>query len=69
MAADNRLPMPGGEITREYKGQKLIVRVLQHGFEFEGAVYKSLSAVAKAITGTHCNGYLFFRLTKEGGAK
>jgi hypothetical protein len=34
-------------------------------FEFEGDVYKSLSAVAKAITGQHCNGYYFFRLGKE----
>ncbi|MCX7428722.1 MAG: DUF2924 domain-containing protein [Planctomycetia bacterium] len=69
VAVDNRLPPPGQEIMREYKGQKLIVRVLQHGFEFEGEVYKSLSAVAKAITGTHCNGYLFFRLGGQGGEK
>ena len=38
------------------------------GFEFEsGAVHPSLSAVAKAITGSHCNGYLFFRITGKGG--
>lgn len=43
----------------------LQVAVLPHGFEFEGEVYKSLSAVAKAITGQHCNGYHFFRLRKE----
>jgi hypothetical protein len=61
--------MPGQELTREYKGQTLLVRVLPHGFEFEGEVYKSLSAVAKVITGTHCNGYLFFRLRGQGGAK
>ena len=59
----------GHELTREYKGQTFLVRVLPHGFEFEGEVYKSLSAVAKAITGTHCNGYLFFRLDRQGGAK
>ena len=69
MAPDARLPMPGQELTREYKGQTLVVRVLPHGFEFEGEVYKSLSAVAKAITGTHCNGYHFFRLNGQGGAK
>ena len=69
MRPGRRLPMPGQEITREYKGQKLIVRVLSDGFEFEGEVYKSLSAVAKAITGQHCNGYLFFRLGGQGGAK
>jgi hypothetical protein len=36
--------------------------VLADGFEYAGQVYASLSAVAKAITGSHCNGYLFFRL-------
>ena len=62
---DNRLPPPGTIITREYKGQTLQLMVLPTGFEFEGDVYKSLSAVAKAITGQHCNGYHFFRLGKE----
>ncbi len=60
---DDRLPPPGTIITRQYKGHVLQVRVLAEGFEFEGEVYKSLSAVAKAITGQHCNGYHFFRLT------
>ncbi len=69
VAGDNRLPMPGATITRQYKGQMLEVHVLPDGFEFEGEVYKSLSAVAKAITGTHCNGYLFFCLNQQGGAK
>jgi hypothetical protein len=69
ISPDHRLPMPGQEIMREYKGQTLIVRVLDHGFEFEGEVYKSLSAVAKKITGAHCNGYFFFRLNGQGCAK
>jgi Protein of unknown function (DUF2924) len=59
-----RLPPPGTILTRLYKGETLQVRVLRHGLEFEGTVYPSLSAVAKAITGSHCSGYLFFRLTK-----
>ncbi|MFL5240590.1 MAG: DUF2924 domain-containing protein [Gemmataceae bacterium] len=62
---DTRLPPPGTVITRGYKGETLQVRVQPNGFEFEGEVYKSLSAVAKAITGQHCNGYHFFRLGKE----
>jgi hypothetical protein len=66
---DRRVPIPGSVITRVYKGQSLEVQVLADGFEYEGETYKSLSAVAKQITGTHCNGYHFFRLTKEGGAK
>jgi hypothetical protein len=66
---DDRLPLPGAIITREYKGQRLEVKVLPRGFEFEGEVYKSLSAVAKAITETHCNGYLFFGLNKKSQSR
>ena len=62
---DDRLPLPGTILVREYKGQTVQVRVLENGFEHDGEVYRSLSAVAKAITGTHTNGYLFFRLRKE----
>jgi hypothetical protein len=69
VSPDDRLPMPGAVVTRQYKGQTLEVRVLPHGFEFEGEVYKSLSAVAKKVTGQHCNGYYFFRLAGHGGAK
>lgn len=64
---DGRLPMPGAVITRDYKGERLQVHVLRDGFEYEGEAYKTLSAVAKAITGTHTNGFLFFRLGKYGG--
>ncbi|MBX3399476.1 MAG: DUF2924 domain-containing protein [Gemmataceae bacterium] len=62
--ADRRLPPPGSTLTRVYKGARLQVRVLASGFEYAGVVYPSLSAVAKAITGSHCNGFLFFGLTK-----
>jgi hypothetical protein len=65
LQGDDRLPPPGALLTRQYKGEDMQVRVLEGGFEYDGAVYKSLSAVAKAITGSHCNGYLFFGLTKE----
>jgi hypothetical protein len=64
---DDRLPSPGTVITRKYKGVVLRVKVLEQGFEYEGEVYASLSAVAKAITGAHYNGFLFFNLTKKGG--
>ena len=67
MAPDRRLPLPGAVLTRPYKGQLLQVTVLQSGFAYEGQVFASLSAVAKAITGSHCNGYLFFRLAKTKG--
>ena len=60
---DQRLPPPGTILTRPYKGQLVQVQVLTEGFAYGGRVYASLSAVAKAITGSHCNGYLFFRNT------
>lgn len=66
-SGNSRAPLPGTVLARIYKGETLQVKVLPAGFEYEGEVYKSLSAVAKKITGSHCNGYLFFRLTKEGG--
>ena len=59
--ADDRLPPAGTILTREYKGAVVQVQVLQQGFEYRGQVYKSLSAVAKAVTGSHVNGYAFFR--------
>jgi hypothetical protein len=65
--ADDRLPPPGTVITRKYKGEVLQVKVRPDGFEYEGVVYTSLSAVAKQITGSHCNGFLFFRLAGKGG--
>ena len=65
--ADDRLPPPGTVITRKYKGEVLQVRVRSDDFEYEGKVHASLSAVAKAITGSHCNGFLFFRIGGKGG--
>ncbi len=64
---DDRLPPAGTVLTREYKREVVQVLVLRHGFEYQGKVYKSLSAVAKAVTGSHCNGYFFFRLGNQGG--
>ena len=55
--------MPGALITRHYRGRMVQVRVLADGFEYEGVTYRSLSAVAKVVTGSHWNGWLFFGLT------
>ena len=60
---DHRLPPPGTILARPYKGQLVQVQVLTEGFAYAGRVYASLSAVAKAITGSHTNGFLFFRNT------
>jgi hypothetical protein len=62
---DHRLPMPGTILTRIYKGREIRVQVLSEGFEYEGQRYASLTAVAKAVTGSHWNGMLFFGLDKK----
>jgi hypothetical protein len=59
---DPRLPAVGQVLVRRYKGQTVEVRILAQGFEFAGVMYPTLSAVAKAITGSHVNGFHFFRL-------
>ena len=69
VAPDDRLPMPGAVLTRRYKGRSVEVRVLPHGFEYEGEVYRSLTAVAKKVTGTHWNGYHFFRIAQKGNGE
>ncbi len=66
LPTDDRLPRPGTILTRRYKGRTVQVEVLEHGFTFEGQVYRSLSAVAKAVTGSHCSGHFFFGLTAKG---
>ena len=62
---DPRLPKVGTTITKEYKGKTLRVRVLKRGFEYEGDEFRSLSAVAKEITGSTWNGFLFFGLAER----
>lgn len=66
---DSRIPMPGTVLTREYKGELVQVTVLPNGFDYDGEVYPSLSAAAKAITGSHTSGFLFFRLNGNGGRR
>ncbi len=65
--APARTPLPGMLITRRYKGQLIQVRILADGFEYLGERYRSLSAIAKQITGSHCSGNRFFQLTNSTG--
>ena len=58
----------GSTLTREWRGQEVRVTVVDGGFECGGVVYKSLSAVAAAMTGSHWNGRLFFGLTARKGS-
>ena len=61
-ARDRRLLSPGTVLVRKYKGQVLQVTVLDQGFRHAGATYRSLSAVARAITGSRWSGLVFFGL-------
>jgi len=62
VAKDSRLPTAESQITRRYKGRTIAVTVLGDGFEYLGERYRSLTAIAKAITGSHMNGFRFFGL-------
>lgn len=57
--------LPGAQLVRKYKGEQIVVTKLPKGFEWKGEVYRSLSAIAKAVTNSHWNGNLFFRVGKE----
>ena len=64
--SDWRLPKEGTVLRRNYKGRLHTVKVTAAGFEYNGQPFRSLSAVAFAITGTRWNGYTFFGLGGEG---
>jgi hypothetical protein len=61
-ACDPRLPVAGEWLHREFQGQTVSVEVLEKGFRFQEMVYKSLSAVARHVTGVQWNGFSFFGL-------
>jgi len=63
--ADPRNPVVGTKLIREWDGVAHTVTVLKDGFDWGGQRYKSLSAVARAITGTRWNGYRFFGLRER----
>ena len=62
--ADNR-PIAGTRLIRQWQGAEHHVTVLADGFEYQGRPYKSLSAIARAITGTRWNGLIFFGLKSQ----
>ena len=59
---DSRMPAAGTQLIKRYKDQTLTVTVLENGYQYEERLYKSLSAIARQVTGTQWNGYLFFGL-------
>lgn len=65
LPADSRLPMAGTVLVKSYKGRSVQVRVLPNSFEYEGEQYKSLTAIARIVTGQkNINGFHFFKLGK-----
>lgn len=70
---DPRLPKPGEILHREHHGKVIEIKVLEHGFEFDGRTWRSLSAIAREVTGVVWNGYLWAglvkRVAKKGGAQ
>jgi Protein of unknown function (DUF2924) len=62
---DSRLPRPGTLLTRQFKDRKIVVKVLEHGFEYQSQRYRSLSAIAREVTGTRWNGLSFFGLVER----
>ncbi len=67
--AKMRVPRVGTTLVREWKGQQIRVVVHEQGFEYGDSIFTSLSAVAKAITGSHWSGPLFFNLRSRRKAK
>jgi len=63
MITDPRTPVVGTRLIREWDGVEHTITVLRKGFEWQGRQYKSLSAIARAITGTRWNGFRFFGLS------
>ena len=62
----NDRPISGTRLIRDYQGIEHCVTVRDNDFEYQGRPYKSLSAIARAITGTQWNGVVFFGLRSSG---
>ena len=62
----NDRPISGTRLIRDYQGVEHCVTVRDNDFEYQGRPYKSLSAIARAITGTQWNGVVFFGLRSSG---
>jgi hypothetical protein len=63
----NKMPIAGTRLIREWQGVDHCVTVRRHDFEYQGRPYKSLSSIARLITGTRWNGWIFFGLKNTRG--
>ena len=57
---------PGTRLLRQWNGKTHQVMAIENGFEYEGKRYKSLSVIARLITGTRWSGPAFFGLNGAG---
>jgi hypothetical protein len=62
---DRRLPSAGALLTRQFENRRIVVKVLKDGFEYQPQQYRSLSAIAREVTGTRWNGLLFLELLER----
>jgi hypothetical protein len=62
---DPRLPAAGTLLTRQFQGRSVSVEVLEKGFRYQDQVYRSLSGVARQVSGVRWNGFAFFNLRGE----
>lgn len=60
---------PGSYLIRQWRGETYQVKIVENGYEYECNVYKSLSEIARNITGIHLNGPKFFGLRKPANVK
>jgi hypothetical protein len=67
MRGDDK-PIAGTQLIREFQGVEHVVTVTRDGYEYGGQPYQSLSAIARAITGTRWNGRVFFGLRPSRSA-
>jgi hypothetical protein len=68
-ARNSRLPITGTRLIREWQGIEHCVTVRVDGFDYQGRPYKSLSAIAREITGVRWNGWVFFGLKGQRGGE
>jgi len=68
-ARDPRLPAAGTVLERKFKDKTYAVKVFDDDFEFRGRRYRSLSGIAKEITGAQTNGFLWFNLIPRAKAE
>ncbi|MGB3739780.1 MAG: DUF2924 domain-containing protein [Pontixanthobacter sp.] len=59
-------PKPGTRFVREWNGQTLVVTKTDDAYEYDGGTYRSLSEIARKVTGTRWSGPRFFGLTSHG---